>query len=547
MGKSGFSFKSLFSTVLLLSIFLVVYGCGGSSSSKTSMNDSSNSTDRTARLSVSFKLPQGDVQSAVLSDVTTHILVNVTQWNTDSMHNLIKVNEEKALIDTNNPTASFALFPTYTRVCATQYRGDPNNKVSSDRLETVCSFGKLDPGSNSVTLTMLRGTWSLSSPISTSLGSLSEVLLSSPAYEPVFDGDPSSYDISNRPDEFPAQSINNWGSLYSAMFNLDRVYAQLNGGAAFTNFFNTNDSNLLIAGVQIDPNPATGNDKYFALAGLGGTFDSNTGVYSEKKDIIIYDNHYNNGQSNGYMNYQVKPYLINAETEFELLNSSNNNVTDQLVTPCLLSINSGSSINLCAITDADITAGDPLTNNYTHTLLAKWIVKGADICFDNDMYPGTDLNGNTICINDYTMPKYQCNTSGMTYNPMTWQCEMQASGSCPSGSWYDYSSGNCESAPICPPNTWYDEYRGVCGDTNMTYLGNIDCYEGTYNPTTGMCEVDLQTACYGQQQDPGESYDPNTQTCTYTDTEYLNINNFPTQVTLTGTGTLPASFGSTTQ
>jgi hypothetical protein len=59
--------------------------------------------------------------------------------------------------------------------------------------------------------------------------------------------------------------------------------------------------------------------------------------------------------------------------------------------------------------------------------------------------------------------------------------------------------------------------------------------------------MSLEQACYGGRQDPNENYDPNTQTCTETPTDYLkNVVFNLTRVTLNGVGKLPSSMNLTT-
>jgi hypothetical protein len=231
----------------LLIAILLLAACGGGGSSGSGISSTSTTNDgKTASATISFAFPpEEEVGAAVISDATTNILVNVKQWTTDDLNNLRVVNTDKALLTKANPSTTIDLFPTYTRICASQYKGDPNDYRTSQILETACTFGKLNPGSNTVTLTMIRGEWTLTSPfngvesVALTRGGLNP---SSSYYQgcypdvgtDVLDGNPIG---AEGPFDVPAQALNNWGSIYQAMFKKNGAYQFLeNSGAWYTNF-----------------------------------------------------------------------------------------------------------------------------------------------------------------------------------------------------------------------------------------------------------------------------------------------------------------------
>jgi len=516
-------FQRNFSIVALLLIAMLAFvGCGSSGSGTAS----NSGEGKTAKATLAFDFPEGGVGTALLSDATTHILVNVKQWTTSDLNELRVVNTDKALLTKASPTVTIDLLPTYTRICASQFKGDPNDYVTSKTLETACTFGKLNPGSNTVNLTMLRGTWTLASPLTTSLGSVKSVALNrevKPDYSyegDVYDGSPEGF---KGPFDFPTQAINNWGSIYQAMFKVGDAWQFLeNGGAWYTNFFNAAEPNLLIGGgeeiapVEIKGDGIGDDDGIceegercikvtgFAIGGFGKATDADN-VYRQGKQAINYMGYrvaYNSDmwQQNlncryeeGYWNDQswyecYKPVLVTAETELTIFDKDGNKVTKDFVDKCQLKVTGGNKIEGCAGIETSASGTDGTEASYTHKVNFTDIFKGANICLRDDMLAAKDSSGNIICYND------------------------------------DYGS-------------WWDGSKYV-----------YDCYDGgTYNTATGRCEMSLETACYGYQQDPNESYNSDTQTCTETETWYLNVVTFnPTPVTLTGVGNLPSSMGLTT-
>lgn len=581
-------YRKEFSIFALLLIAMFVFAGCGSSGSSTALNTATD-LGKTAKAELAFDFPKGEVGTALLSDATTHILVNVKQWTTDGMNNLTVVNTDKALLTKASPSTTIDLFPTYTRICASQYKGDPNDYVTSSTLETACTFGKLIPGTNTVNLTMLRGTWTLASPLTTSLGNVESVALargakSGSSYEgydlgsDVYDGSPEGF---KGPFDFPAQAINNWGSIYQAMFKVGGAYQFLSdGGAWYTNFFNTAEPNLLIGGgEEIVPEPTTGPKvKGVVIGGFGKATDADN-VYRQGKQMIqwmgyrvAYYSDMFQEQSGcryeGYWNEQswyecYKPVLFTGETELTIEKLDGTNVTKDFVDQCKLQITGGNTIAACAGIETSASGTDGTETSYTHKVTSKFITKGANLCLSDEMLAAKDSSGNIICYNEEYSSQPITSCYDGAWNNSTWRCEETLSEACTdlggtlSGqtctSTTTYADENiCYSQPSYYGSPFYDATGNLAGcSNNSDYTSGYSytCWDGgTYNTATGRCEMDLQTACYGSYQDPlHESYDSTTQTCTWTDVGYLNVITFnPTLVTLTGVGSLPSSMGLTT-
>lgn len=570
---------------LLLIAMLAFVGCGSSGSSTAS----NSGEGKTAKATLSFDFPKGEVESAVLSDATTHILVNVKQWTTNDLNELNVVNTDKALLTRASPTATIDLFPTYTRICASQFKGDPNDYVTSKTLETACTFGNLNPGSNTVNLTMLRGTWTLAIPLATSLGNVASVALGRGAksdsyYEgydlgsDVYDGSPEGFEGLF---DMPAQAINNWGSIYQAMFKVGDTWRFLSGGggAWYSNFFNTDEPNLLIGGGEEKvPKPTTGpTSRGVVIGGFGkatdtkGTTDPSDDVYKQQKQMIQYMG-YRTTESQSGCNYEgywnnqswyecYKPVLFTGEAELTIFDKNGINVTKDFVDQCKLQITGGNTIKACAGTETSGSGTEGTETVYTHNVTSKSILKGANICLWDKMLAGKDASGDIICYHyDYSSQPITSCYDG-TWNTSTWRCEETLSEACSdlggtlsgetctstttyTGSNICYYQPNYSGSPIWSDST----VTGCYNYSNYTSGYTYNCYDGgTYNTATGRCEMNLQTACYGSQQDPDESYNSTTQACTETETGYLNVVTFaPTSVTLTGVGSLPSSMGLTT-
>ena len=161
-GSRRFEMKKVFLIVCCLVFAIGIMGCGNN---QTSLTDSggpqAEQAAKTAKISMSFNFPgsDGEKNAELLSTAMTHVYVEVSQRSVDSLGNMRLSNRDKAVATAASPTISMDLLPGYTRICATQFKGDPNDHITTSRLETACSTGELVEGANTITLTMLRGTW----------------------------------------------------------------------------------------------------------------------------------------------------------------------------------------------------------------------------------------------------------------------------------------------------------------------------------------------------------------------------------------------------
>lgn len=505
---------------LLLVAMLVFAGCGSTVSNSTVSNTSGEG--KTAKATISFDFPDEEVGSALLSDATTHILVNVKQWTTDDLNNLRVVNTDKALLTKTSPSTTIDLFPTYTRVCASQYKGDPNDYVTRKHMETACTFGKLNPGSNTVNLTMLRGTWTLG----TAFNDISAVALAkvSGSYEDwydvgVMDGIPSGdFD----PFASGISCYNNWGCLYQTMFKKAGVWQFLTFEESGTGYSNTfNSPNILIGAVEEGEVEVIGDGigdddgicetdercdwitkSGFAIGGVSGTVDTTKG-FVQQKDIVSFAEYltpeYQSNQDCQYGKYGkyggiyqykcLKPVLVTVNTEMKIESTTNNgtsytDVTSTEVNPCILQITGGNSIAGCGIKDTDFAVGTQ--TSHSHRITNTTVVKAVSGCYMDmaDMGADKDVSGNIICYS------------------------------------YDYSY-------------WWD-------GTQYVY----NCWDGgsTYNSTTQRCEISPANLCTQR----GGTFDTTAGTCTMKGYSYLTTLKTPTSITLTGVGSLPSSMSTTT-
>jgi hypothetical protein len=575
--KTAMFQRSLSIMALLIMAMLVLGGCGSSGSG--SLSESSNQA-KTAKVSLSFNFPDGEVGSALISDATTHILVTVTQWSTDGLNNLQVVNTDKVLLTKSSPSTTIDLFPTYTRICASQYKGDPNNSETSLRLETACTFGKLQPGNNSVTLTMMRGTWTLGQAFNNiSAIALARVPDVNSEYSysiPVFDGDPSFY--SGGPFTSGISCYNNWGCLYQTMFKEDSTRAwqflrpQYGGsGAGYSNTFNA--PYLLIGGVEEQEVEVIGDNigdddgicepgeicdrklkSGFAIGGVSGTVD--TSGYTEQKDMI----NFIRVPAENYSYYYTKPVLETHKVTMKIeqkSGSSYTDVTSTIVNPCKLNITGGTSITGCGIKHTDFVPGTQANHNYRITF--THVASGPTICYMKDSGAEKDASGNIICYDyDYSRsPVYACNDG--TWNNSTQRCEETLAEACSdlggtlSGQTCTTSNNTYTGSSICYNQPNYYSYPIWGSDGTVTGCYNFSSYfsgysytcwhGGTYNSQKERCERSAQTACTSD----GGTYDSSTQTCTETDVSYALTINTPTSIILTGTGSLPSAMTTTTQ
>jgi hypothetical protein len=556
--------------LILLAAFAVAgYGCGQGGWTTASNETDAAGMEKSSKVSLSFAFPpDGGAEKSLISDATTHILVTATQWSENDLGELKLINTDKALVvkgATN--TATFDLFPTWTRICAGQWKGDPNN-MTSTRLETACTFGKLAPGPNTVALNMLRGTWTLETPFQSFSGVYTQAFAmtgkrtysDTDHMDAVMDGDPGSYwGYSPYMDGLSHACYNNWGCLYEAMFNQNGTYQSLeNGMGGYANFFSSANSNepFLVVGSGREIyyeviGDGTGDDdgicelnercdkrgEGFAIGGFARKTDAD-GIYREERRIIRpgeYDYYYGGDEF-------IPPALLAGRIETAIYGKNGATQTASIVDPCQATITSGNQITGCAGTHKSVVMGDYTTlrrgattepfENYTilrynYRVESKAFFQGANICYEEGMRADKDASGNTICYHHgyWEQAVYNCSTAGHTWDPADRRCEMPSA-----------SSGT-----DCP--SYYDSSQNVCYDYNSYTTYVPTCWDGAYNPNTGRCEMGLQRACLGDPSWPDYPegiYDDATRTCTRTDTGYLNSIGF-TPVTLSGSGSLPSS------
>ena len=474
--------------MLLVATLLFMAGCGGSGGT-TTVSDA----DKTAKVSLTFQFPdEGAAGKSVISNVTTHILINVWQWKKKSDGTIYQVYFDRKLIDKANPTATLDLLPTYTNICATQWEGDPNQIQTSRKLETICSFGILNPGPNTVNLRMIRGTWTLGTPFAfnntTSLISFSLTRKGYPLYE--YETQQGLNDVTYGNFEDRGMAKFNMGSEYNVALKATNGYylppymyhEPSQSFGFYTNFFGYGDTAPAFF-IAKDETTNSMLPKGYALFSLPKKTDTD-GWMRQTKEFI---------ERPGYYNNNYAPLALVSRTAQIRIDkwggsSYNSNQTANILDPCVPSSVSATSMTLCAAKEDSVAVPVTAFNQYSgvtnsYKVTMKGSVSGVNICYDNDSMPILDANGNiTGC--------------------------------------YDY-------------NYYYN---------GSTYI----CYDGgTFNTTNWRCERDLQTACLGTVPDPRDFYDPATKTCTYTDIGYVGGINL-TQVTATGVGNLGAetTFGS---
>jgi len=482
--------------MLLVATLLFMAGCGGSGGT-TTVSDA----DKTAKVSLTFQFPdEGAAGKSVISDTTTHILINAWQWAKKSDGTIYKVYFDRKLIDKANPTATLDLLPTYTNICATQWQGNPTEDTSR-KLETICSFGILNPGPNTVNLRMIRGTWTLGTPFAfnntTSLTSFSLTRKGYPSYYNYYyyyeyDTKPELNDVNYGyyEDYFMAKS--NKGSEYNVALKATKTYYGKNGYyfppdynepsqsfGFYTNFFGYGDTAPAFF-IAKDETTNSTLPKGYALFSLPKKTDAD-GWMRQTKEFIE-----GIGYQYYYYNNNAPLALVSRTAQIRIDkwggSSYNSNQTSTILDPCVPSSVSANSMTLCAAKEDSVAVPVTAFNQYSgvtnsYKVTMKGIVSGVNICYDNDSMPILDANGNVTGCYDY----------------------------------HYYYNGS-------------------------TYI----CYDGgTFNSTNGRCERDLQTACLGTVPDPHGFYDAATTTCTYTDIGYVGGINL-TQVTATGVGNLGA-------
>lgn len=554
--------------MLLVATLLITAGCGGSGTTADSSLG-----EKTAKVSLTFQFPDsGDATNkSVMSNSTTHILINAWQWKKNKDGTIVKVNYERMLINKSNPTATLDLYPTYTNICATQWEGDPNLIYTSKKLETVCSFGILNPGPNTINLTMIRGTWTLQTPLAfnntTSLTAFSLLRKSYPNYnEPYMT--PTVTDTTYSSYYSPAQAHYNYGSEYNVAIKTknmwdylppaDAIYSSKSFGF-YSNFFGMGDTAPLFF-IAKDETVVNSQPKGYVLFSLPKKTDAD-GWYRQEKEFME-DKYYND-----YYNQNLVLVKRKAEVKIEKWNGTQYNIneTSTILDGCVPSTVNAQTMNLCGANETSVQLPVLAFNQYSgvtnsYKITAKGTVSGVNICLDQNKYPIFDNTGAlTGCYDNNAGVNYDpaATTTCLsgTLNTTNVRCELTVQDACTQlGGTYDTTYSVCRIG-----NATYDGYN-TCGkinagpssssnqydsSVNVCYnygiKGSVVCYNGgtyVYSVTENRCESTLQGTClyYNGLFDAAQ----NPPTCTQTSIMYVGGINFIKNLTASGVGKLDA-------
>lgn len=412
------------SSLVLMMFALSACGGGGSGSAASPVQNLA----RDATVTVSFGSGNAGAKSFRISGSTNYIQLYVTQWQAGDLNTLSVVNQDTShTLTPANPSATLTLYSTYTRICASQYSSTPAS--SSPPLEASCSFGILNSGNNSVTLTMLSGQWTLSSAYN-GFGSfvlsypsnITTATTGSVSYG-VFDGNTGSFTTSH----LPAQSINNWGSQFQLQLmdgSGNIVTGLVNENAFASTFFNSGDNGPSLAGVTKSISAA--GTTQVAIGGFGRGVDSD-GWIRETKNVIVYPL------------TSTTPVITYPSSALKVEDNNGNIVTGTVLAGCQLQVAGGSSLQGCGITDikdnygnetgsSDIQKGT--SGNFNYKVTSTAAVAGADICYTNNAGASRDSSGNLICYDyDYfTTPSGTACPANGSYNNS--RCEYTLSSTC---------------------------------------------------------------------------------------------------------------------
>jgi hypothetical protein len=450
-------FTPLLSLVSIISIISVLTACGsGGSSSSTAVPAATLTKNAIVTVGVDSNNFSGKANK--ISSSTNYIQLYVTQWQAGDLNSLTITNQATDTLTVSNPTATLTLYPTYTRICATQYSGTPSS--SSTPTEASCSFGMLNSGNNTVTLTMLAGTWTFSSiyngvkSAALSYPNITTATTGSASYG-VYDGSLENYKASKN--NAPAQSINNWGSDYQLQLkdSSGNIVTGLDTSFAWaTSFFNSGDSGpSFVAYVKAQSAPGTKTEA--SIGGFGKGVDSD-GWIRETKNIIWYPLKSNS------------PVIVYPTSALKVEDKSGANVTSTIFANCQLQVLSGSSTQACGITNienngtssgsSDIQKGT--SNNYNYKVTSTAAAAGADICYVNNASAARDSGGNVICYDyDYftSASGTSCPSNGTYRNG---RCEYTLNKTCTN----DIHSGGPNSSNI------YDTTAQSCTVTSVGYF-----------------------------------------------------------------------------
>src|SRR5208283_2071569 len=468
----------LLSLLSLISIIFFLTACGGGGSSgSASSPDPALAKDAVVTVGVDPSTFSREARK--ISGSTNYIELYVTQWQVHSLNTLTVINQYTDTLTAANPSATITLYPTYTRICASQYSGTP--AAGAAPTEASCSFGILNSGNNTVTLTMLADTWTIS-PIYKGVGSM---LLSYPTIATettgslsygVYDG--NTHNNNWTTNSAPGQGVNNWGNYYQVQFkdSSGNIVTGLSGfpagsGAAAwaATPFNYGDT----SGPSFGTGAETISGYYIKtdtfIGGIGTGVGSN-GLISETKNAIIYPLD------------STTPVLFSPTTTFEVQNQSGANVTGSIFSNCQLQVLSGSRIQACGITQiknqitgtytgsSDIQKGTPGSYNYMVTSTAT--LTGADICYSNGANAMT-ANGTIICYDYDFCGSNTCCSSGATYTTIngTGTCEYSLSSTCTS-QFYGNNSSSVYNATTQSCTGTQVEYYNTLNSTALTLTAN---------------------------------------------------------------------------
>ncbi|MBF0560192.1 MAG: hypothetical protein HQL08_15590, partial [Nitrospirae bacterium] len=279
--------------ISLVSIMCALTACGSSGSSGPAASTSEALT-KNALVTVAVDPNIFSKKAKKISSSTNYIQLYVTQWQAGDLNALAVINTATDTLTAANAAATLTLYPTYTRICASQYSGTP--AAGTAPTEASCSFGTLNSGNNTVTLTMLAGTWTLSA-IYNGFSSLtlgypnSSTSSSGTVSYGVYDGSVSGGNGGNN--SAPAQGVNNWGSYYQAQFNNSSGNGVTGLSKTFslaTTFFNYGDNGPSFASyakAQTAPGTKNNVNTETFIGGFGKGVDSD-GWIREAKSIIWY-------------------------------------------------------------------------------------------------------------------------------------------------------------------------------------------------------------------------------------------------------------------
>jgi hypothetical protein len=402
-------FRPLLSLLLFISIICFLTACG-SDGSLTSTAVPDTRLAKNAAVKVAFDPTSFNRKAKKISGSTNYIQLYVTQWQVGNLNALTVINQDTETLTAANPSATLTLYPVYTRICASQYSGTP--AATTAPTEVSCSFGMLNAGDNTVTLTMLTDTWTLSpvyngfKTVALNYPNITAATTSGVSYG-TYDGN------ANHLPGVPSQSINNWGSGYQAQLkNTGTVATE----AGVTSFFNNGDSGPSFGtGADTHSAPGTINDiKTSTFIGGIGTGVGSNGLLSETKNIIWYP-----------LNSST-PVLVSPTSTVMVQNQSGVNVTSSIFANCQLQVLSGSSIQACGIgvikngytgmvsSNSDIQGGT--SSNYNYKVTSTTTATGADICYLDGANAATDSSGNISCYDyDYFTNGSSISCSNGTY------------------------------------------------------------------------------------------------------------------------------------